>query len=109
MKLLRKFYAETRRMLQVSAALLLPFALLYGYMRMNVETALLKRRIAAAAQERDDLARRNRSLRNALAGLAAEAGEDPLRWKTYDTIPLFEQNKIVRIRLPDSLPGDRAP
>lgn len=75
------------------------FGVLVGYMHLNIETAMLRRRAAIAAHERDELARRNRALREGLANLGS--AEDDRSVASGARLPLLEENEIVRIRLPE--------
>ncbi|MBX7057925.1 MAG: hypothetical protein K1X75_07650 [Leptospirales bacterium] len=100
-RLLRPLLADSWPVARIIVLAAPVFAVAVGYMHLNIETAILRRRVSAAVHERDELERRNRALRSGLSRLAAVAGEDPLRWRVHDTLPLLEQNEIVRIQLPE--------
>ncbi len=99
----RELLRQTGDMLRIVALAAPIFLAILVYLHLNVEMAAINRDLRSAALRKDELLKRNRALKSALFDLALQAGEDPLRWKTYETLPLLEKNKIVRIRLPESV------
>lgn len=100
---LREFLRQTGDMLRIVAIIAPAFLAILVYLHLNVEMAAVNRQLRQAALRKDELVKRNRALKSALFDLALQAGEDPLRWKSYESLPLLEKNKIVRIRLPESV------
>lgn len=94
-----KIFSGLGGMLGISALLFVPFLLLFFYTRMTVDTAILRRKIQSASAQRDELARKNRSLRRALF---LDMAIDPEAANS-----MLVQNRIVRVRLPENLTTDQ--
>jgi len=80
--------------------IVLSFLILF-YTRMQIEVSLLNRKIRQARVEKIEHERKNSSLR---AELARKKGEDATLtyWKLYGALPDYDNNKVVRIRLPEN-------
>lgn len=81
-------------------AVLLGGALFY-YVQMNIKVALLNRKIERARSEVRDWERKNSALKAELARIGGE-GYEQLYFKLYGALPLYEENQVVRIRLPET-------
>lgn len=93
MKLFRYIYEQTRAMALVFLLFLPPFGLLFYYTSLNVETALLRRKVKRLKHRKELLIKKNAALREAIM--------DDSRKEIFpeDSGGRRLQNKIVRIRL----------
>lgn len=72
----------------------------FFYVRMNIEVALLNRKISIARSEVRDWERKNSALKSELARIGGE-GYEQMYFKLYGALPLYEDNQVVRIQLPE--------
>lgn len=93
---------EIRGMLLILTILGFPFSVAAFYVKMNIDTALLKRKVALAGIEQQELERKNGALREAMARISDQEQAERLYWKRYGTLPYYENNRVVTLRLPDA-------
>lgn len=87
---------EYGAMLRLVLLLTVPAAVIYVYMHLHVELAILNRRVHLAEIRKAEIVKRNDALQNAIDDLS---GRETLS----GSLPVLEKNKIVRIQLPPSL------
>ena len=97
------FVKQARGLFLVFILFLIPFGFLFYYTSINVETALLQRKVKRLEHEKELYMKKNNTLRETIIR------ESRIRsGKVDEPEPDFLRNKIVRIRLDEeSIPGEK--
>jgi len=93
------FKREGGALLHILLLLLLPFAVLFLYTHITIQTSLLRRELRIARLERDELLKRNDALKDELISLSGEDSTDNLYWKKSGFLPFYVRNKVVTVEL----------
>lgn len=95
------FAAGWGSMVALLVIMSLPFTFFLTYSGMKIEMTLLKKKVHRAAVKRDELARKNDSLRRALAEISGNRLESRY-WKHYGALPFYMKNRVVNVRIAPS-------
>ena len=99
MERFRQIQRELSAMAVLTGLLLVPAFMILLYVKLVVETSLLKRKIRVVTIEQQELVKKNGALKGAITSITREVRIEKLYRDRYGTGPNLARNRVVRVRL----------